>query len=131
MITDVGREPERFVSSSRAAIREEVVDEHNPMPDEAVIANGDQFANKCVRLDAGVGTNCYAPLHFNEWADETVIPNFASVKIDRLNQRHFFTKDDVDDSTLQDSWFTHKIISLIQDGIHWDENEEPLRAAFR
>jgi hypothetical protein len=80
------------VFSSGSTVSKEIVDKHGSVRDEAIVADCDQLANKCMRLDTASLSNTYSFLYFHERSDEAIVTYFAAIKVDRLDDRNAFTK---------------------------------------
>src|SRR5437899_11235346 len=109
VIAKLGRAPEITPSSGRPPGREPIVDEHRPVRDDTVIADGHELADECVGLDAAPLANDDVSLDLDERADEAVITDGASVQVDRLDEGDVFPERDVDDSRGKDAWFAHGV----------------------
>ncbi|GCC41196.1 hypothetical protein chiPu_0025266, partial [Chiloscyllium punctatum] len=72
-VADHGLAPQLLASARRSAGGEGVVDEHHAVPDEAVLADGDELADEGVRLHAGARPDRHALLDFGEGPDEAVV----------------------------------------------------------
>lgn len=77
-------------------MKEEVIDEHRTVGDEAIIADRYEVADEGVRLYAAAFSDRRAFLDFDEWTDEAVISNRAGVEIDRLYHGNVFAKPNID-----------------------------------
>ena len=67
--------------ATRWATAQPVIDEHHPMADEAILANGDQLADEAVGLDAGPGTDHGLALDLAERADQDIIAKCGPVDV--------------------------------------------------
>ena len=67
------------------------------MPNETIIADGDQLADEAVGLDAAAAANGYALLNFNEWPHESAVSNLAAVDVDRFDDGDTLSKFHVND----------------------------------
>src|SRR5882757_4459484 len=99
-VADHGLAPQISASTRRASGGERVVDEHHAVPDEAVLADGDQLANEGMRLHAGARPDDDALLDLGERADEAVVTELASIKIARLDDLDACAERDVADACL-------------------------------
>ena len=97
MVADAGGLPLRRVASCGPARLKEVVDEHDAMADEALVADGDQFADEGMRLDARVRSDGDVSLDFDERPDECVVAQLAPVEVDGLYQSDVFAEGNVFD----------------------------------
>ena len=103
MIAESSRPPKlRF--SRRAADSEKVVDEHRPMRDETIIANGDELADERVRLNPATLPDGSPFLNLDEWPDEGVVADFAAIEIDRLHDSDVPAEFYLDNSDRANSW---------------------------
>jgi hypothetical protein len=78
MIAESSRPP-KLGFSRRATDSEKVVDEHRPMRDETIIANGDELADERVRLNPATLPDGSPFLNLDEWPDEGVVADFAAI----------------------------------------------------
>lgn len=99
--------PEFTVAPGWAATCKEIVYKHCAMGNKAIIAYGDKFADKCVRLDFALFANDYASLDFDKWTNKGSTANNTTVKIDRLDDSYIFTKGDINNSCVANFWFRH------------------------
>lgn len=88
----------------RSAGSEKVVDEHRPMRDETIIANGDELADERVRLNPATLPDLCPFLDFNERPDEGVVADFAAIEIDRLHDSDVPAEFYIDNSDRANSW---------------------------
>ena len=103
VIADSSRPPKlRFFR--RATGSEKVVDEHRPMRDKTIIANGDELADERVRLNPATLPDSSPFLNLHEWPDEGVVADFAAIEIDRLHDSDVPAEFYVDNSDRADSW---------------------------
>src|SRR5437899_10935446 len=72
------------------------------MRDEAIIADGHQFADERMRLDAGAFANGHFALNFHKRADKTIVTDAAAVKIYGLNHLDVSPELHIHDATVQD-----------------------------
>jgi hypothetical protein len=79
MIGNFCRLPFCGIASCRAAGRKKVIDKHDPVTDETMIADLNQLANKGVGLDLAVVADCYIFLYLRKRADEGMIAYPATV----------------------------------------------------
>ena len=84
-----------------------VVDEHRSVADEAILADGDEFADECVTLHAGSWADADPFLNLNEGADEGAVSQCASIEIDRFDHGDVVAEFDIDDAALVDSRLAH------------------------
>ena len=71
------------------------------MPDEAVVFKGYSGTKEGMRLNPAVFPNSYAFLNFNEWPDERMIADHATVNVARLDDLNAGAPIDVNDSTFK------------------------------
>jgi hypothetical protein len=77
------------------------------MRNEAVIANGDEIADKCVRLNPASLADIHSLLYLYKWTNEAAISNRAPIEIDRLHHRDVFTEGYIDNPRVTDFWPCH------------------------
>ena len=73
MVANLGRGPKLTIVVRRAAGFEEVVDKHDAVRDDAVVANRHKVADERVRLDFAALADNRAALNFHERADESAV----------------------------------------------------------
>ena len=96
-----------LIATSWAANSEWVVDEHRTVTDEAVFANGHEFANESVALYACARANGDTSLYFHKGTDKHAVAQCATVEVDRFDQCNILTEFNVDDAVLVDSGLAH------------------------
>ncbi len=87
-VPDVRFAPQFLTSTRRATGRERIIDEHDAVGDEAILANCNQFANEGVGLNPAARTDSDTPLNLDEWTDEHVVADHATIKVDRFDNCH-------------------------------------------
>src|SRR4029077_11323434 len=105
-----GRPPELRIFR-RSAGAEQVVNKHRAMRNEAVIANGDEIADECVRLNPASFADSHSLLYLYKWADETVVSNRAPIEIDRRHHGDVFTEGYIDNPCVADFWLCHETLA--------------------
>ena len=78
------------------------------MRNEAVVANGYELTDECVRLNPASFADSHSLLYLYKWPDEAAISNRAPIEIDRLHNRNVFTKRYIDNPCVADFWLCHK-----------------------
>ena len=73
-----------FVSTCRTSFDKRVIDEHDTVSHENVVANGDQFTDESVTLHFNVVANDYTFLDF-WWPNKATFSEITAVKVDRFN----------------------------------------------
>ena len=106
-ISNAGCFPLGLITARWAADSEWVVDEHGPMTDEAVLANGHKFANESVALHACACANRHPTLDFHKGSNKHTITQYATVEVDRVDQCDVVAELNVDDTVLVDSGLAH------------------------
>jgi len=86
------------VTACRPSGLEKVVDEHYAMRNDTTLTNCDQLANESVRLNAAVATYSHVFLYLNKGTDEAIVSYFATVEVDRLDDRDVSAEGDVPDA---------------------------------
>jgi hypothetical protein len=79
MIGNFCRLPFCGIASCRPAGRKKVIDKHDPVTDETMIADLNQLADKGMGLDLAVVANACILLYFYEGADKAMIADPATV----------------------------------------------------
>lgn len=79
------------------AIGECIVDEHNAMTNKTIIANLYQLTDKAMRLDLAIIADHNPFLDFGKWADKTIIPNTAFIKVTGFNHPRMFPETHIPD----------------------------------
>ena len=97
LVAKFGRAPE-IAASRRTSLIKEIVDEHRPVRDKAVVPDCDSLANKGMRLDTASLSDLYALLNFDERTDERVVIDLATIEIHRLHNGDVLPEFDIDDS---------------------------------
>ena len=97
VVADAGRFPKRLVAPGRPAGGKQVVNEHHPVGDDAVVADGDQFAHKGVRLDLASLSDDDILLDLHKRADKRVIADAEPVKVGWLDDGDVVAELDVAD----------------------------------
>jgi hypothetical protein len=95
---------------ARTANREEIVDEHRAVRNEAIVANRHHIANEGVGLDPAAFSHHGSALDFNKRADEAVVAYDATIEINGLNDGDLFAERDVHHPGMLDFWFSHKLL---------------------
>jgi len=91
-------EPALAVPMSGSAGAEEVIDKHDPMRDDAIVANGNTFADEAMGLHLAATANPDAALDFYKWTNSAFSPYFATIKIDGLGDTDVASKADIHDA---------------------------------
>jgi hypothetical protein len=94
-----------LIAPGRASTGKQVVDEHDAVADKTVVADGNQFANEGVGLDFRSIADPDTFLYLDEWTDERIISDLASVHVDGFNDGYVFTEFDIADGDPFNSWF--------------------------
>src|ERR1039458_3703919 len=108
MVANVSFLPKGFVSASRTALLEQIIDEHHPMRNHSVISDGYQFTNKGVRLNLAAFANLYPFLNFDERSNEATLADGAAIEIDRLSDFDVLTKQDINNAVTANGWYCHE-----------------------
>ena len=90
VVPDMGRLPQFFFAHSRSSCLKEVIDEHHPMPNKAMIADVHQFADKGMGLHLTMTPYNHIFLNLYKGTYEGMIANFAPVDINRFYNRYVF-----------------------------------------
>ena len=109
MVADHGTLPLRGVTACRSACAEKIIDEHDAMTDETVVADRYQFTDKAVRLDLHPVANRYILLYFCKGADEAVMTDGATIQVHRRYDPDVFAEGDINDFGSMDSWLVHRL----------------------
>src|SRR5579863_6392005 len=88
MISNTGRLPFGFIAPCRGTILECIIDEHDAMANKTMIADGNQFADKTVRLYFTSGTYHDAFLNFREGTYKTFFTDLTTIQVHRFH--HFY-----------------------------------------
>lgn len=112
MVADMGRFPKCLVASGRSPDPEEIVDEHDPVGDDAIIPDGDEFADKGVGLDLAPIPDDHVSLNLDKGADKTIIADLAAVNVYRLNDSDVRPEFHITDLDMLDGWLVHTIPNL-------------------
>src|SRR5262249_28759505 len=99
--------PQLFLAFGRPADREGVVDEHHAMADEAVLADGHEFADEGMRLYARARTDLGALLDLGEGTDEAIVADAAAIEIAGLHHLRARAEGDVADAGLVQLGLVH------------------------
>src|SRR6185312_12738161 len=94
-VADHGLAPQLLPAVRRAAGRKGVVDEHHTVTDEAVLADGDEFADEGMRLHARARADHGALLDLGEGTHEAIVDDDTAVEIAGLDHFHASAEDDV------------------------------------
>jgi hypothetical protein len=92
MMADMRCFPFGRVPAGRPPCGENIIDEHDPMPDKTMIADLHQFANKGMGLHLAKITDPRIALYLYKGTDKAVIPDPATIEVHRLYDGHFFSK---------------------------------------
>jgi hypothetical protein len=84
-----------------------IIDEHHAVRDHAVVSDLDQLTNETMRLDAAAAADDDATLDLNEWPDECIVADPASVQIGGRDNCDAFTELDIADCGLPHDRVTH------------------------
>jgi hypothetical protein len=84
--------PPKLRLSRRAAVTEQIVNEHGAMRNETVIPDRDQIANERVGLNPAPFTDGCSLLDFNERPNERIIAYVAAVKVCWLDNGYVCTE---------------------------------------
>ena len=79
MIANICRPPQFSLAARRSSGCERVIDKHDPVADEAILADLDQLADEAMRLHLCTRAKLDTGLDLNKWANEAVVPNFTIV----------------------------------------------------
>lgn len=80
--------PPKLRLPGRSTSKEQVIDKHSAMRDEAVVTDRDEFADERVRLDAAALADGCSLLYLNERSDEGVIADVTAIQVCRLYDGH-------------------------------------------
>lgn len=92
--------PQLFAALCRATFAEEVIDEHDAMTDEAVIAHGHQLTDEAMGLYFASLPYAYVLLYLYKGTNEGIVAYGATIKVDRLYHGDVLPEGDVFDSDL-------------------------------
>lgn len=82
--------------TSRPAGEKEIINEHGAMRNKAIVADRHQITDKRVGLNPASLPDLCSLLYLDEWSDERVVSNGASVEVNGLNHSNVFTKLNID-----------------------------------
>jgi hypothetical protein len=88
MVSYISMLPFGLIACRRPSLREQVVNEHHAMPDKTMITDIHQLADKRMGLDLAPAPDRHLFLYLGKWADKTMIPDPAAIKIYRLHHGH-------------------------------------------
>ena len=101
MIAKFGWPPElRF--PRRASSNKGIIDEHGAVRNEAIVSDRNEFADEGVGLNPAALADRYALLYLDEWPNEAVISNRATIEIDRLHDSDILPESGVHNSSMPD-----------------------------
>ena len=106
-IADGGLFPLGLITTGGATNPKWIVDEHRTVTDEAVFANGHEFANEGVALHARTCANRYPTLDFHKGSNKHTVTQRATVEVDGFDQCDVLAELNVDDAVLVDSGLAH------------------------
>jgi hypothetical protein len=109
MVSDAGRTPKVLSSLRGAASGEEIVDEHRSMGDEAIVSDCDELADKGVGLNPAPLTDHDAALNLDKGTDKAIVPNCATIKIDRLDDGNPAAKGHINYTRLSNRGFCRDV----------------------
>jgi hypothetical protein len=109
-IPKFGRPP-KVLLSGRPSVGEAIINKHRAMRNEALVADSDEFADECVRLNPATLANIYSLLYLNKWAYKRLIINRAPIEINRLHNRNVFTKRYINNPCVTDFWPCHEALA--------------------
>src|SRR5262249_6970796 len=72
-IADLRRFPELAPAARRPAVSERVIDEHDAVGDDAIVADSHQFADERMGLDAAASSDTRVALNLDERPDEAAV----------------------------------------------------------
>jgi len=81
MAPDKGRLPFSSISARRPSFGKKVIDEHDPMPDKAMIAYFYQLANKSMGLYPAITPDLHFFLYLSKRSDKGIIANGAAIQV--------------------------------------------------
>ena len=90
--SDPRRHPKLPSAFGRSTNGEQIIHKHGAVRDETVIADGHQFADEGVGLDAAAVANDNVPLDLDKWSDETVVADSAAVEVTRFHDNDVRTE---------------------------------------
>ena len=100
-VSHTRRLPLRSIASRRAARAEGIVHEHNAVPNEAIVAEGDEITDERMRLYSAAVAYRSTSLNLDEWPYEAVGAYGASINVHRLYDLTTRSEDGVDDAGRQ------------------------------
>jgi hypothetical protein len=106
-IAKSSRSPELRVFGGSAGT-EQVVNKHCAVGNEALVSDGYELADECVRLNPASLADIYALLYLYEWTNETAISNRAPVEIDGLYHGDLFAKLNIYNPGMTDLWLCQR-----------------------
>jgi hypothetical protein len=100
----MGKLPQTFIPGGSPGGKF-IIYKHYAVSNKAGFPDGNSLADKTVRLDAGTRPNSDSLLYLYERADEDMIPQGTSVKIQRFYKDDLFAKADVSDAYMTNLGF--------------------------
>ncbi|OIR01170.1 hypothetical protein GALL_168040 [mine drainage metagenome] len=81
------------------------------MPNETIITDGYQLANKTVRLNFTVRSYHNAFLDLNKWSYKSIVTNCAFIQIAWLNNFYVFSKHNITNTCFIYFVFIHRYLA--------------------
>src|SRR6185437_295309 len=126
-VADHGLAPQLLVAARRSPDGEGVVDEHHAMPDEAILADGDELADEGMRLHARTCADHRALLDLGEGTNKTIIADAAAIEIAGLDHLHARAEGDVTNAGLVQLGCVHDVIpSRLSLGAKCNDTSSPV-----
>jgi hypothetical protein len=91
-----------------ASADELIVNKHCAVGNEALVSDGYELTDECVRLNPASLADIYALLYLYEWTNETAISNRAPVEIDGLYHGDLFAKLNIYNPGMTDLWLCQR-----------------------
>ena len=116
-VTDSRGLPLIPMATRRAAFVKQIVDEHRPVRDEAIVSHRNKLTDKRVRLDSASLTDAHSFLNLNEWSYKGLVTNGTSVKVNRLYDDDVVPKLDTNYTGYTEVGFTHSSLRLFAEAV--------------
>ena len=122
VVSQSGASPKFALTAGRLAYGKQIVDEHRAMRNETIIPNSDEFTDKRVRLNSTALSDRDVALNFDERTNKTVVPDFASIQVDGLDDSDVLPKYNIANSDRPQFWRCRHLSSsseLDRFRVHW------------
>jgi hypothetical protein len=84
VVTKLSTLPLAGIAPSGASLLKQVIDKHDPMSNETVVAHRYALANETMRLDTRAMTNHHAALHFHKRPHKTMVTKLTTIEVARF-----------------------------------------------